>query len=43
MRKLKIVHWLAVLFIRIGFALLEPQVKKEALWMLGIAGRKGII
>ena len=36
-------HLVAITFIRIGFAILDPDVKAEFIRMMGIAGRKGII
>lgn len=36
-------HWLAVKFIWLGFLMLEPEVKEDVFFLLGIAGRKGII
>lgn len=36
-------HYLAVQLIKVGFKLLDADTKEKVLYLLGVAGRKGII
>jgi hypothetical protein len=36
-------YWIALRLIRLGFALLDKDTHDEVLYLLGVAGRKGII